>query len=52
MSTCGTLLPDVMMLEEHQNDHSYTYVRELNGPIRTFDSLCRNLAWWAVTLRT
>ena len=42
---CETLLPDVVAPEAHQNDHSY--VCELSGP--TFDSLCKNLAWWAVT---
>ena len=45
---CETLLPDVVAPEAHQNDHSY--VCELSGP--TFDSLCKNLAWWAVTWRT
>ena len=44
-SVCGTLLPDVVALEEHQNDRSY--VRELTWP--TFDSLCKNLARWVVT---
>ena len=32
----------------HQNDRNY--VHELNG--LTFDSLRKNLAWWAVTRRT
>ena len=34
--------------EAHQNDRSS--VRELSG--LTFDSLRKNLAWWAVTRRT
>ena len=34
--------------EAYQNDRSY--VRELSG--LTFDSLRKNLAWWAVTWRT
>ena len=34
-------------LKAHQNDRSY--VRELSGP--TFDTLRKNLAWWAVTRR-
>ena len=42
-----TLMPDVMVPEAHQNNHSY--VCELSG--LTFDSLHNNLAWWAVTWR-
>ena len=45
---CETLMPDVMVPEAHQND--CRYVRELSG--LTFDSLRKNLAWWAVTRRT
>ena len=45
---CGTLLLDVVAPDTHQNDCSY--VRELSGP--TFDYLCKNLAWCAVTRRT
>ena len=41
---CKTLMPDVVVPESHQNDHSY--VRELSGP--TFDSLCSSLTWWGV----
>ena len=41
---CKTLMPDVVVPEAHQNDHSY--VREISGP--TFDSLCSSLTWWAV----
>ena len=51
MGVCETLMPlllDVMAPEVHRNDHSY--VRELSKP--TFDSLCKNLAWWAVTRRS
>ena len=42
---CKTLMPDVMAPEARQNDHNY--VRDLGG--LTFNSLCKNLAWWAVT---
>ena len=45
---CETLILDVMVPEAHQNDCSY--VRELSG--LTFDSLRKNLAWWAITWRT
>ena len=45
---CGTLLPDVVAPDTHQNDCSY--VRELSGP--TFDYLCKNLAWCGVTRST
>ena len=45
MGRCKTLLPDVVVPEVHQNDRSC--VRELSG--RTFGSLCKNLASWAVT---
>ena len=41
-------MPDVVAPETHQNNRSY--VRQLSGP--TFDSLRKNLAWWAVTWRT
>ena len=41
---CKTLMPDVVVPEVHQNDHSY--VRELSGP--TFDSLCSSLTWLSV----
>ena len=44
LGVCKTLMPDVVVPEAHQNDHSY--VRELSGP--TFDSLCSSLTWWAV----
>ena len=37
-------LPDIIAPQVHQNDCSY--VRELSR--RTFNSLCNNLAWWAV----
>ena len=43
----GTLLPDVMAPETHQNSSSCVWARQT-----TFDSLCENLAWWAVTQRT
>ena len=45
---CETLLPNVVAPEAYQNGCSY--VHELSGP--TFDSLRKNLAWWAVTWRT
>ena len=45
---CKTLMPDVVVPEAHQNDCSC--VSSADGP--TFDSLCNNLAWWAVTQRT
>ena len=45
---CGTLLSDVVAPDMHQNDCSY--IRELSRP--TFDYLCKNLAWYAVTRRT
>ena len=45
---CETLMLDVMVPEAHQNDRSS--VRVFNG--LTFDSLNKNLAWWAVTRRT
>ena len=46
-SLTESLMPDVVV-PAHQNDRSY--VRELSGP--TFNSLCDNSAWWAVTRRT
>ena len=45
---CETLMPDVMAPEAHQNDCSY--ICELSEP--TFNSLCKNLAWWVVIWRT
>ena len=42
---CETLMQDVVVPGAHQNARSY--VREY-----PFDSLCKNLAWWAVTRRT
>ena len=45
---CEALLLDVVASEAHQDDCSY--VRELSGP--TFSSPYKNLAWWAVSLRT
>ena len=45
---CKTLLPDVVMPEVHQNDHSS--VHELSGP--TFNSLHKHLALWVVTQKT
>ena len=45
---CETLMPDVMVPEAHQSN--WSYVRELSG--LTFNSLCKNLAWWAVARRT
>ena len=44
LGVCKTLMPDVVVPEVHQNDHSY--VRELSGP--TFDSLCSSLTWLSV----
>ena len=41
-------MQDVVVPGAHQNNHSY--VHELSGP--TFDSLCKNLAWWVITWRT
>ena len=38
MGVFKTLMPDVVVPEAHQNDHSY--VCELSGP--TFDLLCNN----------
>ena len=48
MGVCETLLPDVVTLEAYQNDCNY--VHEVNGS--TFNSLRKNLAWWAVTQKT
>ena len=45
---CKGLLQNVVAPETHQNDCSY--VRKHSRPI--FDSLHKNLAWWAVTWRT
>ena len=45
---CETLMLDVMAPEAHQNVHGY--IRELSEP--TFNSLCKNLAWWLITWRT
>ena len=48
MGVGETLMPDIVVPEPHQNDRSY--VHEFSGP--TFDSLRKNLAWWAGTQRT
>ena len=48
MGVHETLLPDVMAPGACQND--CRYVRELSGLI--LGSVCKNLAWWAVTQRT
>ena len=44
-----TLLLDVVAPKPHQNDHSYSLC-ELK--LWTFESSCKNFAWWACTQRT
>ena len=44
MGVCEPLMPDVMASKAHQNNCSY-----VSSPS---DSICENLAWWAVTWRT
>ena len=48
MYVCRTSPLGVVAPEVHQNDHSY--VCAFSGLI--FDSLCKNLAWWVVSLKT
>ena len=43
---CKHLMPDVAAPKAHQNNRSY--VSSANLPS---DSLCKNLAWWAVARR-
>ena len=47
MSVCEPLMPDVALPKVHQNNCSYVSSADLPS-----DSLCENLAWWAVTRRT
>ena len=44
---CKPLMPDVVVPKVHQNNCSYVSSVDLPS-----DSLCKNLAWWAVTWRT
>ena len=44
---CEPLMPDVVLPKVHQNNCSYVSSADLPS-----DSLCENLAWWAVTQRT
>ena len=44
---CEPLMPDVVVSKVHQNNPSYVSSADLPS-----DSLCKNLAWWAVTWRT
>ena len=44
---CEPLMPDVVANKVHQNNCSYVSSADLPS-----DSLCKNLAWWAVTWRT
>ena len=46
ISVCEFLMPNVVVPEVHQNNHSY--VSSVDLPL---DSLRKNLAWWAVTQR-
>ena len=46
-SVCEPLMPDVVSPKVHQNNCSNMSSVELPS-----DSLCENLAWWAVTRRT
>ena len=48
MSVYETWMPDFAAPEVHLKDDSY--VRELSKP--TFNSPCKNLAWWVVTWTT
>ena len=43
---CEPLMPDVVVSKAHSDNHSYVSSVDLPS-----DSLCKNLAWWAVTLR-
>ena len=49
MGVCKPLMADVVVSKVHQNNHSQMSSADLPVPS---DSLCKNLAWWAVTRKT